>query len=245
MSIMEERKQPFDVAELRHAIEDRDAEAMLRLFADDAEMRIVNRNSPPRAPQTLRGRDQISEALRDVYGREMRHELRNVVVQDDHAAYEELCTYPDGTKVLGIMMVDLANGRIMRQTGVEAWDEEEAAMGGAEQADFTSPDETRTFDRGRIEVVNVAGRAIGRLVLEPGWRWSECVKPLVGTELCMTAHFAYHASGTLAVRMADGTEFEVTPDQVAQIPPGHDAWVVGDEPVVAVDWQGALHYSQR
>ncbi|QVQ50895.1 nuclear transport factor 2 family protein [Spiractinospora alimapuensis] len=124
MSVTEESGAGFDTATLRHAIEDRDVDAMLGMLAEDAEVRTVNRNAPPGAPVALHGRFEIEGALRDVFGREMTHELRNVVVEGNHAAYEELCTYPDGTQVLGITMLDLENGRIRRQTTVEAWDEE-------------------------------------------------------------------------------------------------------------------------
>src|SRR5215510_892183 len=110
---------------------------------------------------------------------------------------------------------------------------------------FEKPDETRTFTHGRLELVRVGTSDIGRLVLEPGWRWSTHVKPIAGTDLCEAPHFQYHVSGTLRVRMADGTEFDATPGQVTSLPEGHDAWVVGDEDVVVVDWWGASHYAER
>ena len=97
--------------------------------------------------------------------------------------------------------------------------------------DFAAPDELRTFPA-------------GRLVLEPGWRWSEHVKPVAGTELCEAPHFQYHVSGTLRIRTADGTEFDAVPGQITSLPAGHDAWVVGDEPVVVVDWYGASNYAK-
>ncbi|GAA4293624.1 cupin domain-containing protein [Actinokineospora soli] len=112
------------------------------------------------------------------------------------------------------------------------------------QADFASPDEVREFDKGRLELLKVDGRDIGRLVLQPGWRWSEHVKPIAGTDLCEAPHFQYHVSGTVRVRMADGTEFDATPGQVTNLPSGHDAWVVGDEPAVIVDWWGATDYAR-
>lgn len=114
----------------------------------------------------------------------------------------------------------------------------------AEQQDFAEPDEVRTFDFGRLELVTVAGAQIGRMTLHPGWRWSKHVKPIAGTELCEAAHFSYHEAGTLHVKMADGTEFEATAGQVTALPPGHDAWVVGDEDVVVVDWWGASDYAK-
>ena len=113
-----------------------------------------------------------------------------------------------------------------------------------EQRDFADPDEVRTFDRGRAEILAVGGTEIGRLVLSPGWRWSEHVKPIAGTDLCEAPHFQYHVAGTLRVRTADGEEFDATPGQVTSLPAGHDAWVVGDEDVVVVDWFGASHYAK-
>jgi hypothetical protein len=118
-------------------------------------------------------------------------------------------------------------------------------MAKTEQRDFAEPDEVRTFDGGRAEILNTDEGAIGRLVFQPGWRWSTDVKPIAGTELCEAPHFQYHLSGTLRIRMEDGTEFDATPGQVTYLPSGHDAWVVGDEPVVVVDWYGASHYAER
>ncbi len=117
-------------------------------------------------------------------------------------------------------------------------------MATAEQKDFAKADEVREFTRGRIELVHIGGSDIGRLVLEPGWRWSEHVKPLAGTELCEAPHFQYHVSGTLRIETADGSSFDATPGQVTALPSGHDAWVVGDEPVVIVDWWGASNYAK-
>lgn len=115
----------------------------------------------------------------------------------------------------------------------------------AEQKNFGKPDEVRTFEKGRLELINIHGGEVGRLILEPGWRWSLHVKPIAKTEYCEAPHFQYHASGTLHVVMADGTEFDAGPGDVTSLPAGHDGWVVGDEPVVLVDWNGALHYAER
>jgi hypothetical protein len=109
----------------------------------------------------------------------------------------------------------------------------------AEHKDFAKADEVREFTNGQVELLHIGGSDIGRLVLQPGWRWSEHVKPLAGTELCEAPHFQYHVAGTLRIQMADGTEFDAVPGQVTALPSGHDAWVVGDEPVVVVDWWGA------
>jgi hypothetical protein len=114
-----------------------------------------------------------------------------------------------------------------------------------EQKTFNKPDETRSFERGRVELMTIGGAEIGRLVLEPGWRWSEHVKPIAGTELCEAPHFQYHVSGTLGARMADGTELVIRPGDVTSLPEGHDAWVIGDEPAVIVDWFGASEYAKQ
>lgn len=112
-------------------------------------------------------------------------------------------------------------------------------MAGAEQRSFDSPDEVREFPLGRVEIVRIGGGEVGRLTIEPGWRWSEHIKPVAGTELCEAPHFQYVLSGRVAVRMADGQELELGPGDVNVLPPGHDAWVVGDETAVAIDWGGA------
>ena len=114
-----------------------------------------------------------------------------------------------------------------------------------EQKTFDKPDETRSFERGYVELLSIGGAEIGRLTLEPGWRWSDHVKPIAGTELCEAPHFQYHVSGTLGVVMADGTELVVGPGEITSLPEGHDAWVIGDEPVVIVDWFGASEYAKQ
>jgi quercetin dioxygenase-like cupin family protein len=117
-------------------------------------------------------------------------------------------------------------------------------MGKAEQKKFESPDEVRTFEKGRADLVKIGGGVVGRLTLQPGWRWSTHVKPIAKTEWCEAPHFQYHLAGRLHVKMADGAEFEVHPGEVSALPPGHDAWVVGNEPVVVVDWSGASDYAK-
>ena len=117
-------------------------------------------------------------------------------------------------------------------------------MSAAERKTFEQPDETRTFEKGSLDLVDVAGAQIGRLVLDPGWRWSDHVKPLAGTEWCEAPHFQYHVSGTLRIQMADGTELDAVAGDVTALPSGHDAWVVGDEPAVVVDWWGATDYAR-
>jgi hypothetical protein len=110
---------------------------------------------------------------------------------------------------------------------------------------LSKADEVRTFDKGRVELVKVDGVVIGRATFQPGWRWSESVKSLAGTKSCEAPHFQYHVSGTLRVRMDDGTEFDCRQGDVSVLPTGHDAWVVGDEPVVVVDFQGMADYARQ
>ena len=112
----------------------------------------------------------------------------------------------------------------------------------AELKSFATPDEIREFPKGRLELLKVAGVDIGRAIFEPGWRWSTSVQPLVQTKSCEAPHFQYHVSGVLKILMDDGTELECRPGDVSMLPSGHDAWVVGDEPVVVVDWHGMTEY---
>ncbi len=113
-----------------------------------------------------------------------------------------------------------------------------------EHKSFGAPDETREFPHGRAELLTVGGAEVGRMTFEPGWRWSEDVKPLAGTDSCEAPHFQYHVSGQLAIRMTDGSEFVAKAGDITSLPSGHDAWVVGDEPVVVVDWYGASNYAK-
>lgn len=117
-------------------------------------------------------------------------------------------------------------------------------MAKAEQKSVSKPDEVRDVPKGKIELVNIGGGQVGRFTLQPGWRWSEHVKPMVGTDHCEAPHFQYHVSGVLHVKMADGTEFDAKPGDVTALPSGHDAWVVGKEPVVTIDWCGASNYAR-
>jgi quercetin dioxygenase-like cupin family protein len=110
---------------------------------------------------------------------------------------------------------------------------------------FSKPDEVRTFDKGKVELIKVGGAMIGRATFQPGWRWSESVKPLAKTESCLAPHFQYQVSGTLRIKMDDGTERDVKAGEVALVPPGHDGWVIGNEPVVIIDFQGMADYARE
>ena len=110
-------------------------------------------------------------------------------------------------------------------------------MAGIEALDFDSPDETRTPDKTRVDVVRVGATTAARITFEPGWKWSECVKPVVGTDSCQVRHVGVAQTGRIVVRHEDGTETEVGPGDAYVIEPGHDAWVVGDEPFVAFEFE--------
>jgi class 3 adenylate cyclase/quercetin dioxygenase-like cupin family protein len=107
---------------------------------------------------------------------------------------------------------------------------------------FTTPDQVRQFPTGRIHIVTLDEMAIGRFVFQPGWRWSKDVAPIVGTHSCQLRHIGYTNSGTLEVRMDDGTKLVINPGDAYEIPPGHDAWVIGDEPWDAVEFASAHAY---
>src|SRR5262245_35835206 len=122
--------------------------------------------------------------------------------------------------------------------------ERSRTMNHAEHKDFRKPDEVREFPKGRVELINVGGAMVGRAVFEPGWRWSSSVQPLAKTKSCEAPHFQYHVSGVLRIRMDDGTEFDCRAGDVSLLPSGHDAWVVGNEPAVVVDFQGMIDYAR-
>lgn len=117
-------------------------------------------------------------------------------------------------------------------------------MPGIERRDFTHPDETRTPDKTTVELVKLAGGQIGRYTFQSGWRWSECIKPVAGTDTCQVEHVGYVISGSLGISHEDGTEEGLNPGDVYRIAPGHDAWVVGDAPAVVVEFQGAATYAK-
>lgn len=113
-----------------------------------------------------------------------------------------------------------------------------------ETKNLDTPDETRKFEHGALNLVTIAGATIGRAVFEPGWKWSNDVKPIAGTESCEAPHTGYVISGRMRVRMDDGTEGEAGPGDALVISPGHDAWIVGDEPCVVLDWSGSANYAK-
>lgn len=119
-------------------------------------------------------------------------------------------------------------------------------MAGLVFRSFDSADETRPFEggKGRLDLLETDGGPVGRAVFQPGWRWSEHVKPLAGTDSCQSAHTGYVVSGRIKVVMNDGESAEAGPGDFIQIAPGHDAWVVGEEPCVALDWTGYGEYAK-
>jgi hypothetical protein len=117
-------------------------------------------------------------------------------------------------------------------------------MPGIESADFSSPAETRTPPKSQIDLVNIAGGQIGRYTFQPGWRWSECIKPIVNTESCQVEHIGYVVSGGFRITHNDGTEIDIKAGSVYHIAPGHDGWNMGSEPVVVVEFQGAANFAK-
>jgi hypothetical protein len=118
-------------------------------------------------------------------------------------------------------------------------------LGKSELKSFRKPEEIRDVPSGKIELLTLGGATVGRDTFLPGWKWSTSVKPLAKTESCQAPHFQYHLAGILHVKMDDGTEYECKPGDVSLLPSGHDAWVVGDEPVVVVDFQGLHDYAKQ
>ncbi|SEK27853.1 cupin domain-containing protein [Rhodococcus maanshanensis] len=120
-------------------------------------------------------------------------------------------------------------------------------MSGLVRKSFDSPEETRPFEdgKGRVDVVDLGAGSVGRGVFEPGWKWSDHVKPIAKTDSCQAAHIGYCLSGRMVVVMDDGERLEFGPGDLMITPPGHDAWVVGDEACVLIDWQGFADYAKR
>jgi quercetin dioxygenase-like cupin family protein len=110
--------------------------------------------------------------------------------------------------------------------------------------ELTEPTEVRSFPLGRLELYSIAGQVIGRATYQPGWRWTEHVAPTAGTDLCEVEHLGLVLQGQAAARMADGTEHTLRAGTLFAIPPGHDSWVVGDEPYVSLHLLGAADYAR-
>jgi hypothetical protein len=105
---------------------------------------------------------------------------------------------------------------------------------------LSSPDETRTFEKGKMEIVNIDEVTAGRVTLEPGWQWSKSVKPIAGTDSCQVQHTGYVVSGRMHLVMDDGSEQDIGPGEAYVIRPGHDAWIIGDETFVGVDFSSDM-----
>jgi mannose-6-phosphate isomerase-like protein (cupin superfamily) len=114
-------------------------------------------------------------------------------------------------------------------------------MASLQKKSFDMPDEQRTPPNTTMETVRFGDQTVTRITYHPGWRWTKDIKPTAGTDLCQVNHFAYVLSGRTHVVMADGSEMDLAPGDVATVPAGHDAWVVGDEPCVLIDFGGAAH----
>ena len=112
----------FDIGTLSRAIEQRDAATQLAMFADDAEVLEYDKDHPPASPQTVRGKEGIGKVLEDVFSRDMKHRVFGAVVNGDHAAYGIECEYPDGNRVVCAALLDLRDGKIVRQVGLQSWD---------------------------------------------------------------------------------------------------------------------------
>jgi quercetin dioxygenase-like cupin family protein len=119
-------------------------------------------------------------------------------------------------------------------------------MAGMIRKSLDKPEETRPFTdgKGKVELVNLDSGPVGRATFEPGWKWSSHVKPIAKTDSCQAAHTGYFISGRMAVRMDDGEETEFGPGDFSVIPSGHDAWIVGDEQCVVIDWHGFAEYAK-
>jgi quercetin dioxygenase-like cupin family protein len=120
-------------------------------------------------------------------------------------------------------------------------------MSGLIRKSLDNPEEVRPFEQGsgHMELVNLDSGPVGRGTFEPGWQWSKHVKPIVATASCQAAHMGYVVSGHMKIVMDDGEETEFGPGDFMVSPPGHDAWVVGDQPCVVIDWQGVADYAKR
>ncbi len=114
----------------------------------------------------------------------------------------------------------------------------------AERKSLETPEETRSFPKGKLELVTIGGISLGRGTFEPGWKWSECVKPIAETESCQAPHLGYIVSGRMKAVMDDGQELEFGPGDAMALPPGHDAWILGNDRCVIVDFGGYEEYAK-
>jgi quercetin dioxygenase-like cupin family protein len=110
---------------------------------------------------------------------------------------------------------------------------------------FQQPDETRTFEKGKFEIIHIGDMTIGKAEYQPGWKWSEHVSPIVGTPMCHTDHVGLVLSGRAIVKMEDGSEVTLTPGDIFAIAPGHDSWVVGNEIYISLHFLGAGEYGTK
>ena len=117
-------------------------------------------------------------------------------------------------------------------------------MAAIESKDFSSPDEVRTPEKTKVELVNLAGGQIGRYTFQPGWRWSEHIKPVAKTDSCQVEHIGYCVSGSLDITATDGSKQRITPGMVYRIAPGHDGYNGGSEPAVCIEFQGAANFAK-
>jgi hypothetical protein len=117
-------------------------------------------------------------------------------------------------------------------------------MAGVVSRNFDQPDETRTPDKTQVAVVHLGDAEVGRFTFAPGWRWSECIKPVVGTDSCQVDHVGYAVSGSITVAHEDGTQTTISPGEAYRIAPGHDAWVEGDQDFVGFEFKGAASYAK-
>jgi mannose-6-phosphate isomerase-like protein (cupin superfamily) len=135
----------------------------------------------------------------------------------------------------------------MSQQQHQQHNQQEDKMPSLIRKSFDSPEEVRPFegDSGELALVNLDEGPVGRATFLPGWRWSENVKPIAKTDSCEASHMGYFVSGRMKVVMNDGEEMEYGPGDFAVMAPGHDAWVIGDDPCVVIDWQGFADYARR
>jgi quercetin dioxygenase-like cupin family protein len=150
----------------------------------------------------------------------------------------------DGSAEMNIWLHKAVMTKLAKSGGVVP--ESLTQAGKLERKPFDKPDETRAFKhgKGKLDVVTVGDCTVGRGVFEPGWRWSEHVKPIVGTPSCQAAHTGYVLEGRMIVKMDDGAELEYGPGDAFYMPSGHDAWVVGDKRCVLIDFTGMAKYAK-